>query len=88
MKFERLRLSWAFIAVVTIIDQVTIRNINLIVRCDRPRYIRDIPSQFATIIRHTFHPIGRLIFHQWQRYQNYIRNISVSLSKCLKLSNY
>jgi len=62
MKFERLRLSWAFIAVVTIIDQVTIRNINLIVRCDRPRYIRDIPSQSATIIRHTFHPYRSLNF--------------------------
>jgi len=85
MKFERLRLSWAFIAVVTIIDQVTIRNINLIVRCDRPRYIRDIPSQSATITAILFTLMDRLIFHQWQRHQNCIRNISISLSRCLKL---
>jgi len=77
MKFEILRLSWAFIAVVTIIDQVTIRNINLIVRCDRPRYIygtytrmrymsyvferKSTEKQSVSVVHRASHDIGQSV---------------------------
>lgn len=69
---------------VTIIDQVTIRNFNLIVLYDRPRYIRDVSPQSVT---HTFVTLtDSLTFRQWLTISKIISEISLSLSKSLNLS--